>query len=345
MDFSRLSRVFIEKNPGAVVTVDSHTAGEPTRLVVGGVPPLRGHAMKEKREDFMSRFDHVRKQLTLEPRGHNGIMAAHLTEPVSPGAAFGLIFMDGRRYPYLCGHATIGAVTTLMEGGMIPAPEGETVVEVDTPSGPMTATAQVENGRVVRVAISMVPSFVGQTDVPLDVPGLGQIRVDTVCVGGFFAMVSADQLPLPLAPATARSLEAWGMAVIDAANAQTKVSHPTRPEVATVDVTEFYDPSGHGEHRGKSAVIYGESHLDRSPCGTGTAAKLTLLHHLGKIKKDEVFRNQSLLGTTFEAKVKQEVRVGNLPAVRVEISGSAHITGVHRFMAVPGDPFPEGYLI
>lgn len=328
-----------------LITIDSHTAGEMTRLIVGGVDSIPGQSMADKLAYLKKHQDGIRLQLTREPRGHQGVLAALVTEPVTEGAGFGLIYMDGRRYPYLCGHATIGAVTTLIETGALKAVEPETIVAIDTPSGPMTASAAVQDGRVASVAIQMAPSFVYGDKQSLEVPGLGRIPVHLVCVGGFFAMVSADEIGLDLTPDNAPRLIDLGMAIIDAANAQLTVRHPTRPEVTTVDVTEFYDPAGDAAHKGRGAVIYGESHIDRSPCGTGTAAKLTLLHSQGKLKAGEIFENRSPLDTVFTARIVEETRIGDLPGVTVEIRGSAYITGVHTFIMDPEDPFPQGFIL
>jgi proline racemase len=345
MNCSRMVQAFKNRYPSRIVTLDSHTAGEPTRLIVGGVDPVPGKTMRDKRLYFMEHHDRIRLQLTRETRGHRGMFAAFLTEPVTTGAHFGLIYMDPRRYPYLCGHGTMGAVMTLIEAGVIPVTGDELPVVVDTPSGPMQTVAHMKNGRVESVAIRMVPSFVHQDRAALELPGLGVIRVATVCVGGFFVMVSSDQLGFDLSPENSPRLVELGMTLIDEANRQLVVRHPTRPEVNTVDVTEFYDPAGDGRQKGRSMVIYGERHMDRSPCGTGTAAKLTLLRHRGEIGLNDIFTNTSPTGTTFQGRIVEELRVGDKPAIIAEIRGSAYVTGVHEFIVDPGDPFQEGYLI
>lgn len=345
MDFSQIGEGLANQFPSRLLTIDSHTAGEPTRLIVGGVGPVPGETMNDKSLYLSENLDHIRLQLTTEPRGHRDMVAALVTEPVTEGADFGLIYMDGHRYPYLCGHATIGAVTTLIEAGVLEARERETSVVVDTPSGPMKTMANVKGGKVESVAIRAMPSFVYGVEEHLDVPGRGSIVVDTVCVGGFFAMVSAGQIGLELIPANRPRLVELGMTIIEAANRQLVVHHPTRPEVTTVDVAEFYDPSRHAQGRGINAVIYGEAHLDRSPCGTGTAAKMTLLHHRGQLAVNQPFINASLLGTTFEGRIVAETMVGHLKAVVVEVRGSAHITGIHEFVLDSHDPFPRGYLL
>ena len=344
LDLNTIQNGFKGRYADSILTLESHTQGEPTRLVVGGIDNLAGDTILAKRDDFEGRYDAVRRLLTREPRGHRGIMAAVVTEPVTAGADFGLFYMDARRYPYLCGHATIGAVASLIETGALSVKDGEPAIIVDTPSGPLTAHTRVQGGQVASVAIDMVPSFVFATEKSLDVPGAGTIPVDLVCVGGFFAMVSAQAIGMDLVPANANRLIELGMAIIDAANRSFSVRHPERPEVCTVDVTEFYDEDP-ATHTGRNVVVYGESHMDRSPCGTGTTAKMTLLHHQDRLAPGETYRNASPLGTEFEGRIVRTEAIGEFPGIVGQIRGNAQITGMHRFVIDPRDPFPEGFLL
>ena len=345
MDHKKLTQVLRNTYPSHITTIDSHTAGEPTRLIVGGTGPVSGHTMQEKRLYFMENYDHIRLQLTRETRGHRDMFAAFLTEPVTQGAHFGLIYMDPRRYPFLCGHATMGAVMTLITAGAIPHTADVIPVIVDTPSGPMETTAYLRDGHVESVGIKMVPSFVYKDNEQLELAEYGMVSAATVCVGGFFVMVSADEIGLDWTPANRPRFIDLGMKLIEAANQQLLVRHPTRPEVNTVDVTEFYYPAGDARGHGKSIVVYGEEHMDRSPCGTGTAAKMTLMHHRGQLGLHKPFINTSPLGTTFEGRLVEAVAVGNMPAVIAEIKGSAFVTGIHEFIVDPKDPLQEGYLL
>jgi proline racemase len=334
----------------ALVTVDSHTAGEPTRLVVGGLPPLPGQTINDKRQYVRQHLDHVRLGLTREPRGHRGMFAAILTEPASPAADFGLVFMDARRYPYMCGHATIGAITTAIEMAWLDVAPGAATrrVVVDTPSVAVEALAELEHGdtgpvRVKAVTIQMESAFVQDVGRVVDVPGHGQFQVDLVCVGGYFAMVSADQLDMDLSPGNTGELAQLGMAIIEAGNRQLDIRHPTQDYVNTIDVTEFYGQDQAGRNR--NVVVYGESHVDRSPCGTGTAAKLALLHYAGQLEVGQSLENRGLLEATFHGRIAAETQVGPYPAIVPEIRGRAHVTGLHRFVVDPADPFPEGFLL
>jgi proline racemase len=192
----------------------------------------------------------------------------------------------------------------------------------------------------------MVPTFVFATDQQIQVKGFGTIPVDLVCAGGFFAMVDTRRIDLTPTLENKKVLVDLGMKIIEAANDQLTVTHPERPDVTTVDVTEFYDSvTTDGPARGRGMVVYGESHMDRSPCGTGTAAKLALLHHRGKIELNQPYINASPLGTTFEARLVEKTRIGDFEASVTQVSGKAWITGVHHFTLDHTDPFQQGYLV
>ena len=344
-----------------LTTLDLHAGGEPIRLVIDGLPPIPGRSINEKRLVLQERYDHVRLLLTREPRGHRDMFAAVVTEPVSEGADLGVVFMDPRRYPYMCGHGTIGAVTAFIEMGWLDRVEGDVEVVVDTPPGPVSTRARVvttDDGRarVESVAIRLESAFVYLQDESIDAPGLGEIQVDVVFAGGFFVMVSNAELgrvtsqsggsePLELTLENVQELVRLGMLITEAADEQVNVRHPIRQYIDSIDVAEFYDPRGDHVGRGRNAVIYGEAHIDRSACGTGTSAKMALLHRRGMLGVGETFVNESPLGSTFEGRIAEETTVGPYPAIVPEIRGAAHITGSHRFVVAPNDPFPEGFLI
>ncbi|MCK5097206.1 MAG: proline racemase family protein [Desulfobacteraceae bacterium] len=344
MDLTDLSKLNACFNQG-IRTIDSHTAGERTRLIVGGVGEVQGKTMIEKLNFFQKNFDDVRCRLTKEPRGHTGVLAAMVTKNVTKDAKFGLIYMDAKRYPYLCGHATIGAVASFARIGMLSFKEGENLVKIDTPSGVMEAVGNVTNGKLISVSIKMVPSFVLDVGKTVKVPEFGNIVVDIVYVGGFFAMVSSKEIKTEIKLKNKPFLTDLGMKLIDAANDQLEVFHPERPEVKTVDVVEFYDPDDDKNFKGKNMVIYGESNVDRSPCGTGTAAKLTLLHHKGLLDLNQIYTNFSPLGTSFEARIVKKEKIGRFNGISAEIKGMAQVTGIHNFVLEKSDPFPKGFMI
>jgi proline racemase/trans-L-3-hydroxyproline dehydratase len=331
-----------------ILTLDYHVGGEPIRLVVDGLPEIPGATINDKRIYIGENFDFVRLLLTREPRGHRDMFAGIITRPVNEGSGFGIVFMDARRYPYMCGHGVIGAVTAFIESGSVEIQGCETELVVDSPSGPVSASVRIAEdnpGRVESVAIRMESAFVFQSDCSLKVDGLGTLKVDICFAGGFFVMVSVDQLGMSLSAADSGKLAEIGMTVIEAANRNFQVRHPVRTYIDTIDVAEFYDLSDSASGRGKNFVVLGEGHVDRSPCGTGTSAKMALLHRRGLLRVGERFVNEGLLGTKFEGRIATESFIGDLPVIVPEIRGSAHATGLHRFITTIDDPLPEGFLI
>jgi proline racemase len=359
MQDDKIEKAFHQAFDNTLLAIDSHVAGEPARLIVGGLSEISGKTTNDKRLFLSENLDDIRLRVTREPRGHRDMFASILVEPESEEAAFGLVYMDARRYPYLCGHATIATVSALIELGMIEASPPEACVVVDTPSGPWETIAQVRENphpdgrrwRVESVAIRPEISFAYLLDQTLQIPDLGNIRVDVSFTGGFFVMVSANQIGLELSVENAPRLAQLGMEIIEAGNAQLAIRHPQRDYINTIDVVEFYDPREHERKRGKNFVVLGEGHIDRSPCGTGTCAKLALLHKRGQLDVGEAFVNEGLLGTTFDAHIVRESLIedpttgNNFPAIIPEVSGAAHMTGLQHFILTPDDPFPEGFLI
>lgn len=345
LTLSELASRLPERLGRAITAVDSHTAGESTRVLFGGMPRPDGLAsMADVRRWLGSEHDDVRRFVTREPRGHRDLVGAWVTEPCDPSADFGVVFMDAQRYPFACGTATVGAVTTLVELGLVTPREGEVVV--DTPAGPVVARVAVEEGRARAVTLTMMPSFVQAESVPLALDDGRRVDATVVFIGGYLALVDAAQLGLTIDPCHAPDIAAAGDAIVAAANAQHTVHAPSGRERTTVDGAVLYDPSGDAERRGFGTVVYGASHVDRSPCGTGTTAKMTRLHHLGRLAIGETYASRGILGTTFEGRLVRETTAGDWPAVQGEISASAHIVGVHELrLDGDADPFPDGFLL
>ncbi len=336
----------LPRQPGEIAVVDSHTAGESTRVVLGGMPaPPKCESIADIRLWMQREADHARRLVTREPRGHRDIVGAWITAPRAEGADFGVVFMDAKRYPFACGTATVGAITTMIELGLA-TPRGERgEVVVDTPAGLVRAYAQLEGPRVRAVVLELVPSCVLADSVSLELAGGKRARACMVFVGGCLALVSTSDLQVPLAPDRATDIVAFGDAVVAAANDQHALSHPITGEAATVDGCVLYDPGGDAERRGAGAVVYGASHLDRSPCGTGTAAKMTRLFERGELSLGERYENRGILGTSFEGWLTEEVAVGSRRGVRAQIQTSAQLVGLGALFLDPADPFPDGYLL
>ena len=329
-----------------VTTIDSHTAGECTRLVTGGLPPLRGATMAEKLADAEERLPWAPRFLLLEPRGHKDMFGAILTAPCSPEADVGVIFMDNQGYEPMCGHAVIGTATTVLETGMFSMREPHTdvaLVTLDTPSGLVRAYARVEDGRVESVSFQNVPSFVYRSAVALDVPDLGELTIDVVFGGLFFVFVDARQIALDLVPENAARLAELGMRILAVANQAVDVRHTHLPHIDRIIDLRFYVEPGSEGADSRNVVILGDHMVDRSPCGTGTSAETALRHAQGRLEVGDSFVTESIIGTRFRGELVEETAVGDFPAVIPRITGRAYLTGFHRFALDEADPFPEGF--
>lgn len=325
--------------------VDSHTMGEPTRIIVGGVPKIPGKTMAEKKMYLEKHMDNIRTAVMLEPRGHNDMFGSIITAPVNEEADFGIIFMDGGGYLNMCGHGSIGAVTVAIETGMVEAIEPITEVTMDTPAGLIKAKAKVERGKVKEVSIVNVPSFHYMKDVKINVPNVGKVTLDISFGGSFFAIVDAQQLGVEVKPKNTQKLIDLGLIIRKIINDTIKVQHPILKHINRVDLVEIFDKPANKEADLKNVVVFGQGQIDRSPCGTGTSAKLATLYSKGKLKIGEYFVYESILGTIFKGRILGTTKVQNYEAVIPEITGSAYLTGFSHFVIDPEDPVKYGFVL
>lgn len=328
-----------------IFVVDSHTMGEPTRVVVGGFPHLPGKTMAEKKEYLENHMDYIRKALMHEPRGHRDMFGSIITAPANQEADIGIIFMDGGGYLNMCVHGCIGTVTVAIETGMIKAVEPVTQVRLDTPAGLVEARAEVEDDIVKSVTIRNVPAFLYEADVKINVPDFGQITADVAFGGSFFVIVDAKQLGIRIEPSYADDLIRAGMAIKRAANEQIKVQHPEKKHIRTIDLVEIYDETENPEAHLKNVVVFGDGQVDRSPCGTGTCAKMAALYAKGKLSLGQEFLYESIIGTIFKGRLVGVTKVGPFDAVIPEVTGRAYITGFNQFVIDPEDPIKYGFLL
>lgn len=278
---------------------------------------------------------------------------ALLTVPCEPAADFGLIFMNTQQYTTMCGHAVIGAATAVVETGMLPAGradalEADPEVVFDTPVGLVRTQIRVRGGQVSRVSFLSTPAFVYQVGACLLLPDHGQLSVDLVYSGGFFALVEAQRVGLALVPQNADALADLGAQLRQAANDQLAVEHPEMSFLTTIDAVEFHDPAvqqAGGSLVARNATTFGERTLDRSPCGTGTCARMAALHARGELQLDQTFVSESIIGTRFEGRIVEETQVGERRAIIPQVTGRAHLTGFHQFVLDPDDPFPGGFSL
>lgn len=327
----------------AIQAVDSHTAAEPTRVVTGGLPMIRGATMAEKRDELERNHDWIRKALVLEPRGHDAIILAYLLPPTTDEADLGVVFANDAGYLGMCGHGAIGLATTAVAMGLVEAVEPVTEITLDTVVGPVKCRVAVEGGKPKSVTITNVPSFLYRQRVVTDVHGFGKVAADIAYGGNWFAFVEADQLGLMVEKAHLPVLMQAATAIREAlVRDGVRGVHPDTGVEEIVDHIKLFVPLDGDNPGARSLTLCPGTAYDRSPCGTGTSAKLAVVHAKGELQTGQHFDSESVLGTRFAARVVEETKVGDLAAIVPEITGSAWITSFATFVIDPDDPCRHG---
>jgi proline racemase len=324
--------------------VDSHTEGMPTRVITGGVGVFPGETMFDRRRWFMQNSDELRTLLMYEPRGHSAMSGAILQPPTRPDADWGVLYIEVSGCLPMCGHGTIGVATVLVETGMVEVTEPVTTIRLDTPAGLVVADVAVTGGAAESVTIRNVPSYSHALDQTVEVPGFGQVRYDIAYGGNFYAMVQLDDLGLPYDLAAKQQLLDAGLKIMDAINTQNRPVHPENPEIDVCHHVQLIAPGSDARHSRHAMAIH-PGWFDRSPCGTGTSARMAQLHARGELALNTDFRNTSFIGRSFIGRLVEEVTVGDRPGVVPTITGSAWITGTAQYLLDPTDPFPAGFLL
>ena len=322
--------------------VDSHTEGMPTRVITGGLEKIPGESMQERRVYFERHLDDLRLMLMREPRGHGAMSGAFLQPPTRPDADWGVLFIEVSGCLPMCGHGAIGVCTVLVECGLVTVNEPETVIHLDTPAGLVHARVEVTDGHASRVTLRNVPAFVVELDATVEVATLGSVQYDMAFGGNFYALVSAASVGLEPTPERADELISSGLAIIDAIQTAGPPVHPLDPAIRGCKHVVFYAPGADGVDARNATAIH-PGWLDRSPCGTGTCARMAQLHARGALPLDVEFTNASVIGSRFVGRLVEEAQVGDRPAVLPEISGRAWITGMGQYLLDPTDPFPTGF--
>ena len=324
--------------------VDSHTEGMPTRVITGGVGVIPGATMSERRTYFMEHLDHLRTLLMYEPRGHASMSGAILQPPTRPDADYGVLFIEVSGCLPMCGHGTIGVATVLVETGMVPVVEPMTTVRLDTPAGLVTAEVYVEDGAATAVTLANVPAYCAVLDRKITLPSGRSVTYDLAYGGNFYAILPLEQFDLPFDRAYKNEILAAGLELMDAINAQDEPAHPLNPSVRGCHHVQFLAPDATPQHSRHAMAIH-PGWFDRSPCGTGTSARLTQLHARGLLGVGREFINESFIGTRFSGRLLGETTVGDLPAVLPSITGRAWIMATAQYLLDPTDPFPAGFLL
>jgi len=334
-----------------ITTIDAHTAGENVRVIIGGIPYIPGETISKKIEYCKRKLDYVRKALMYEPRGHRAMFGCILTAPTRSDADLGIIFMGAPGYLDMCGHALIGATTVVIETGIIKPVEPMTIVRWDTSAGLVTALASIQNGCLQNVTFRAPPSFLYKSDVSVKVPKLDKVLVDISFGGIFTAIVNAEDLGIKVSPEYSNQILDIGNRLLRAVNEQVKVKHPEKPHICTISQVMIIDDPVNPLAKNRNAVVCcqgpfeSKKAIDRSPCGTGTCARMAQLYFKGELKLNQEFVHESIIGTLFKGKLVEETLVKNYRAVIPEVTGSSFITGIHQFILDQNDPLKCGFLL
>lgn len=326
--------------------IDAHTGGEALRIVTSGLPPIKGDTILAKREYMLENYDHLRKLMMLEPRGHSGMYGCILVDAVTDDGDFGVLFTHNKGLSSMCGHGIIAVTKTAIEVGMIEAVDGENIVRIDTPAGRVTAYADVADGEVERVRFQNVPCFVYRENIVVNVDGVGDVVADVVYCGAFYVYLDASKVGLKVTPEYTQKLVDVGMEIKHKVMEMMEFNHPTSG-VNWLYGTIFFERCKKVGNKilTKNVCIFADGQVDRSPTGTGTGGRVVLHYHTGEMEKNDIMVNDSIIDTTMEARIVEEVKVGDYNAVVTEVSGTAYIMGFNQLVLDPKDPLNEGFRI
>jgi len=324
--------------------IDGHTCGNPVRLVAGGGPLLEGSTMMERRAHFLAEYDWIRTGLMFEPRGHDVMSGSILYPPTREDCDIAILFIETSGCLPMCGHGTIGTVTMAIEHGLI-KPKTPGVLRLDTPAGLVIAEYKQVGEYVEEVRITNVPSFLYAEGLTVECPGLGEITVDVAYGGNFYAIVEPQENYRDMADHSAGDLIAWSPVVRQRLNEKYSFVHPENPGINRLSHMLWTGkPTVEGADA-RNAVFYGDKAIDRSPCGTGTSARMAQLHAKGKLKAGDAFVHESIIGSLFKGKVEKEVAVAGKPAIIPSIGGWARMTGLNTIFIDDRDPFAHGFVV
>jgi proline racemase len=340
-----------------VTAVDAHACGEPGRVIVGGVLDVPGRTMFEKMKHLENHADDLRRRMLREPRGYPASNCNLILPPTDARAAAGFVIMEQVEYPPMSGTNTICVATVLIETGMVPSREGVNILTLETPAGLVEVEAEVAGGQVVRVTFRNVPAFAVHLDREIEVPHLGTVTVDVAYGGMYYVIADAALFGLALVPDEGRDIVRIGEMIKAAAREQLPVAHPENPDINGITIAQLSAPPvSPGAHRRNAVVVSTGTldwdrpsswtgALDRSPCGTGTCARMAVMHARGQLPLDQDFVHEGILGTTFTGRLVGETTVGPHSAVIPKLSGRAWITGFAQYVVSEGDPFPDGFTV
>lgn len=340
-----------------ITAVDVHAGGEPGRVITGGISDLPGATVFARMQYLRAHRDDIRKLMLREPRGYPGLCCNVLVPPSDPAADAGFIIMEQSEYPPMSGSNTICVTTVLLETGIVPMHEPETHLTLEAPAGLIEVTARCSNGKVTAVTFQNQPAFAVHLDQIVEVPHIGPVTLDVAYGGMWYAIVDSAQVGLTIAPGQGAEIVRIGEMIKAAAREQLPVVHPDNPDIAGISILEFTAPPSQTGADGKNTVVISTGAfdwndpstwtgaLDRSACGTGTCARMAVMHARGQLPIGQDFVHESILGTTFTGRLIEETTVGPHPAVVPTITGQAWIYGLSNWLVDPSDPFQEGFIV
>ncbi|MBU1341422.1 MAG: proline racemase family protein [Proteobacteria bacterium] len=328
-----------------IKTIDAHTAGEPFRIIVSGVPEPLGDTILEKRRYATKHLDHTRKILMFEPRGHADMYGCFLTQPVTKGADFGILFIHNEGFSTMCGHGIIAITTVAVETGFVKIKTSGQKIRIDSPAGLVTAMPNMNGDRVESVTFENVPSFAPELDAVVDVPGLGKVTYDLAFGGAFYAFVNARDLGLACTPDYFSQLVENGRRIKNAIMASKKIVHPFEEDLGFLYGTIFVDTPDLENVHSRHCCVFAEGEVDRSPTGTGVSARLAILNERNQLQPGVDIVINSIINTSFTCRIAQQTQVKQYRAIIPKVTGSAYITGVHEFLIDPDDPLKHGFIL
>jgi 4-hydroxyproline epimerase len=324
--------------------IDGHTCGNPVRLVAGGGPLLTGSTMMERRAHFLAEYDWIRTGLMFEPRGHDVMSGSILYPPTREDCDIAILFIETSGCLPMCGHGTIGTVTMAIENGLV-KPKTPGVLRLDTPAGLVIAEYRQEGDYVEEVRITNVPSFLYAEGLTVECPDLGEIKVDVAYGGNFYAIVEPQATYRDMADYSAGQLIAWSPVVRQRLNEKYSFQHPENPDINRLSHMLWTGAPTHPDADARNAVFYGDKAIDRSPCGTGTSARMAQLHAKGRLNAGDSFVHESIIGSLFKGRVEREASVVGKPAIIPSIGGWARQTGFNTIFIDDRDPFAHGFVV
>ena len=328
-----------------VDTLDVHTGGEPLRIIIDGFAELQGQTMIEKRADCLTRFDHLRKALMFEPRGHADMYGALITKPERKDSHFGVLFLHNEGYSTMCGHAIIALATAAKDSSICNFIEGVNELRIDTPAGLIKAYITLRNNQLISVCFDNVASYAEKLDMPIEIPLFGTVNCDIAYGGAYYAFVDADTLDVSLAPNNHEQIISLGKIIKQDVNSHYQPKHPTDDALSFLYGVIFYSNSQKSHSVfSRHVCIFAEGELDRSPTGTGVSARAALEFAKGRLKLGQQIKIESILGSIFSVELKAQRMLADTHAVIPRVSGEAFVTGKHTFLIDPNDPLKQGFI-